>query len=158
MHPLLQEGDILFISPPPNLNLAIGDIVAYRAEKHPSENINLVHRYLFGMNLISPNTIYAKADNYSHLDPPFTKNSLIGKVTEVRRNGKRIELSHALTRYSFRLVGFASATQGLLYLILAKIYAQMLGNNTPPGWVRTATLRLIGLPLRFCQMVLTVRS
>ncbi len=85
MYPFVQTGDMLLIEPKEAAELNIGDVILYR---RPSGTY-VVHR------LIKRNgsaTLLTKGDSLRYYDAPVPAEQVLGRVTQIEVNGRRIRL------------------------------------------------------------------
>lgn len=86
MHPFIKDGEVVSVSPVPGGRLYPGDVVAFC---HPENGRLVVHR------IIKKNAqgFVLRGDNCAEADGLVPAASIVGRVTEVRRNSriKRLE-------------------------------------------------------------------
>lgn len=120
MLPFVRDGDILTITPLSQAKLNIGNVVAFI---HPTNKNLLVHRVIDKQG----SQFLIKGDNGLLLtDGWIHESQLIGCVTRVERDKKKIRFGFGLERY---LIAFLSK-----YNLLTRIYYQL-------GRIRTKTSR-----------------
>lgn len=83
MAPFIRDGDIVTVSPLSGSSPGLGDVVAFI---HPETKRLIIHRVV-GKSLKS---YKIKGDNISQGDGPITKEHIMGLVTKVERDGRKV--------------------------------------------------------------------
>ena len=114
MSPFIKDGDTVTLSPPRDGSARLGDLVAFA----PSKSHRLVlHRVVRA----GEDYVLTKGDN-SHpdrdFDPPIRQGDILGRVTHVERDGKKIRLGRGPER---ALIAFLSS-RGLLVPLIAHLH------------------------------------
>ncbi|HEX8619654.1 MAG TPA: S24/S26 family peptidase, partial [Thermoanaerobaculia bacterium] len=78
MHPVIREDDSVHVEP--LRDIRVGDVVLTDAERGLT-----AHRVI----AMRGDTIVTRGDNAPHEDPPVVRARVLGKVTHLKRNGKR---------------------------------------------------------------------
>ncbi len=81
MHPVLQDGDIVFYRHIPFKNILINDIIVFKLNER-----YITHRVIYK----AKNYVIAKGDKVYRADPIVNKKQIIGKVMHIVRNRKKI--------------------------------------------------------------------
>lgn len=110
MAPFIRDADIVTISPLPNSALSIGKVVAFT---HPKTNAVSIHR-LVGRE---GNNYLIKGDNCLEADGLIPIDNILGYVTKVERDGKRIFLGLGIERL---IIAFLNKTQ-----ILPRLFSML---------------------------------
>ncbi|HEX8253094.1 MAG TPA: S24/S26 family peptidase, partial [Thermoanaerobaculia bacterium] len=82
MHPVIREHDALHVEP--TQQCKVGDVILARAERGLT-----AHRVL----AIRGDVIITRGDNTPAPDPPLPRPRILGKVTWVERDGKRLKVA-----------------------------------------------------------------
>jgi hypothetical protein len=133
MSPFIRDKDVITISQGQKTKPHIGDVVAVI---NPINGALTVHRIVGETEA----GILLKGDNLETIDGIFARNEIIGLVTNIERNGKKVRFG---SRPANRLIAFFSRTGTLKKLILPLLRKL---KNTSGG--RTGRLNLF---LRFLQ-------
>ena len=107
MSPFIKDGDVVTVSPLSECSLGLGDVVAFI---NPAIRNLVVHR-LVGKR---GNSYLIKGDNTAETDGSIAKTNILGCVTKVERNGKRVFLGLGPERF---LLSILTRT-GLLFPLL----------------------------------------
>jgi signal peptidase I len=113
MSPFIRNGDILTIARLDDGGARPGDIVVVN---HAGRSV-IVHRVIKA----SAKDIILKGDNCSIADGTFVYTSIVGKVTTIERDGRKVGFHSGSTG---RLIAFVSAT-GLLNGVLLPFLRRM---------------------------------
>lgn len=97
MHPFIQDGDIITVSPVENSSINIGDVVLYS----PAEDTLIVHRVINKYTEDNNLTMLIKGD--ASFGSPESVNSqrVLGKIVSIERNGRERKLDTSL----YRIIG-----------------------------------------------------
>jgi hypothetical protein len=86
MAPFIRDGDLVVVSPPISSLPGPGEVVAFL---HPETGVPCIHRVLS----IGHDDFLTQGDNRPQRpDGRIRREALLGRVTRVERNGKRIRL------------------------------------------------------------------
>ncbi len=107
MSPLIRDGDVVTISPLHGTSPRVGDVVAFI---HPEIKRVFIHRVVRKIG----DSYMMKGDNSPDGDGPVLKAKMLGLVTRVDRDKKRITLGLGPERY---LIAFLSRKNLLLSLL-----------------------------------------
>lgn len=86
MAPFIGAGDVLTISRIHNNDVRVGDVAAV---VKPSSHCVIVHRVVARNH----HFVIVKGDNCSQTDGAFPYDAIVGRVTNIERNGSRAKLS-----------------------------------------------------------------
>ena len=92
MSPFIRNGDIITISPLTNKSITRGDIVAFVC---PITEKLVVHRVV---ECNGRGEVCIAGDNLPKLDTTISEKRILGRVTNVERNGKKITLGLGVER------------------------------------------------------------
>ena len=107
MSPFVKDGDIVLLAPLSRGHLRIGDIAAHVS---PGTGKLIVHRVVGKQN----RDFLIKGDNTPDADGFVPKENILGRVTKVERNGKRVFLGLGPERL---LIAFLNRRNLLLPLL-----------------------------------------
>jgi hypothetical protein len=86
MAPFIRDGDVILVSPIASRAPGLGDVVAF---VHPETELLCMHRVLS----VNGDRFLIKGDNMPEKpDGMIPRVAIIGRVTHVKRNGRRISL------------------------------------------------------------------
>ena len=121
MHPFIRHGDVITVSPLSGNVPRYGDIVAF---VRPSSNQLVVHRVVGK----GDGSLLIKGDNNDHDDGFISSENILGYVTKVERNGKKVGLGLGPERF---FIAFLNRKGLLLTLLLPlwKIARPILGKR-----------------------------
>ena len=120
MAPFLRPGDKVLVQPAQPEALRVGDlIVARRAGEF------ITHRLV----RIGKNEYYTKGDRSRYLDPPLTLDSIIGKVIEIERPGRIVDMQAGYWRLVNALLGRINWWQANVFVFLRKARNRVLRRN-----------------------------
>ncbi|HSM59007.1 MAG TPA: hypothetical protein VK879_22820 [Candidatus Sulfomarinibacteraceae bacterium] len=94
MRPLFQQGDQVGLCPTALQHLAPGDVVLLR-----DGNTFLTHRFCGLRQAESETTLLTRGDRPLTLDPPWSPNSYVGRVTTLHRSGRVLDLDQGVGRW-----------------------------------------------------------
>lgn len=118
MSPFIRDGDVILIAPPLNTRPRLGDVLAVI---HPKTDELMVHRVI-GKNhkacLIQGDNLSGESDGW------VPREKILGRVTRVERNGKKVWLGLGPERYGIALF----SRMGLLALA-SKCQKKLKGQN-----------------------------
>ena len=103
MRPFIIAGDIVTVEPADARELRVGDVVLFQ-----SGDLAVVHRMLY--QYVRGGTAYllTKGDSIPSPDRPVPQTRLLGRVTAIDRNGRRIDLDSAPARAFAMLLALLS--------------------------------------------------
>jgi len=105
MTPFIRSGDVITIASLDRRGARLGMVVAF---KHPAGGHLVIHRIVG----VAPGAVFIKGDNSPHrTDGWIPVGNLLGRVLEIRRNGKHVWLGLGIERY---LIAFFSKVQWLI--------------------------------------------
>ena len=115
MRPFVKDGDMLSIEPTEATKVQIGDVILFWQEGRV-----LVHRVV-KTRIENEGMLMAKGDSHLRPDRPVHPDQVLGKVTSVEREGKRISLARGVPRLAGVLLwGKAPFLGCRIYLLLGK--------------------------------------
>jgi signal peptidase I len=85
MHPFVRDGDVVTVQPLGKSRIGAGDIVAFT---HPGAGRLVVHRVAAGTG----RGLLMKGDNAEYADGIVPLENVLGRVSRVERDGRRIRL------------------------------------------------------------------
>ena len=112
MSPFLRPGDKLVVQQSPPEAFRIGDLVVVCRKCE-----FITHRLVS----IRENEWYTKGDRSRILDPPFSGNTIVGKVIQIDRTGGSVNLQTNYWRFMNSLLGRISWWQVPLFVFLKKV-------------------------------------
>lgn len=98
MSPFIKDGDVVTISPPFNSSVGFGEMVAFIC---PGTGRLVIHRVVGK----SGNYYLIKGDDIIKPDGLISEENILGRITEVQRNGKKAFLGLGPARF---LIAFLS--------------------------------------------------
>ncbi|MGE5741961.1 MAG: S24/S26 family peptidase [Candidatus Aminicenantes bacterium RBG_16_66_30] len=104
MSPFVKDADVITVSPLRGREPRTGEIVAFL---HPKSGRAAVHRVVRA----APGTFLLRGDNTSDAEGPLAAERILGVVTEVVRDGKKVK---GVQGCGARLIAFFSRTGGLV--------------------------------------------
>lgn len=84
MSPFVKDGDVITVSPLRGREPRTGEIVAFL---HPKSGRAAVHRVVRA----APGAFLLRGDNAGDAEGPLSRDRILGVVTEIVRDGKRIK-------------------------------------------------------------------
>lgn len=93
MAPFIKDGDVITVSPLNKREPGLGDVIAF---KHPVKNRVVVHRVIGKKD---PELIIHGDGVEDNSDEIIPLENLLGQVTEVNREGKKVWLGLGIERY-----------------------------------------------------------
>lgn len=103
-------------------NVAIGDIILYSCQGRL-----MLHRFIYKKkNFGGSLRMVTKADIAVQPDPPIGADSLIGKVIEIKRNGKSVRIDRYLWPMAFRVIGVLSLLEATAWYLRAKTFNHLV--------------------------------
>jgi signal peptidase I len=85
MTPIINDGDIITVSPCLSAGLRSGDVAAFT---HPVTDRLVVHRIVE----IRGGAFMVKGDNNENFDGLIPESRVLGRITRIERNGKSVQL------------------------------------------------------------------
>ena len=118
MHPFIQSGDTLLIEAARAKNLNLGDIalVYFTSGKF------LIHRVIRKNN---PGTLLTNGDSLRQPDEPVTDEQVFGRVIQVERSGRILNLSGLFNNINARLISLLARNRLPLQLHLKQILGEL---------------------------------
>ncbi len=110
MSPFIRDGDVLTISPLPDSSPIIGDIVAF---VHPETKKLTIHRIISRKG----DSYIIKGDNANESDGLLRKENILGLVTGIERDGRKVFICLGPERF---LIAFLNR-RGLLFPLLLSL-------------------------------------
>lgn len=142
MSPILREGNQILVKTTLPQDLHFGDIIVYK-----SKDLLIAHRFLyrkFRRNNIME--IVAKADNSSERDSPFSSDCLLGKVVEIIKKGKTLNLEGDHWRIISFLIGTVSLLEAIIFETICTLRMRCFKRLKVKNTVRKNVARLIRIP------------
>ena len=134
MRPFIKDGDVLVITPVDFSEVQRGDVILFRQGERA-----LVHR-LVSRRGDEGEILIVKGDAYLSPDPPLHADQVLGKVTRVGRDGRRVNLDRGVWRWAgVRLWGTPPFWGSRVYHLLTQAQrglAQVAG--WAAGWGKSA--------------------
>ncbi len=106
MYPFIRDGDVLTIAPLQGASPRFGDVVVFT---HPTTGKLIIHR-IVGKRAGAYRT---KGDNAPEEDGMISRATIVGRVTNVKRNGKYVSIGLGPDRF---IIAFVTRN-GLLPLL-----------------------------------------
>lgn len=115
MRPFIKDGDILGIKPIEATEVQVGDVILFRQGGRI-----LVHRVV-KRHVENEVMLIVKGDSHLRPDGPVHPDQLLGKVTSVEREGKKISLDRGVSKLAGALLwGKAPFLGCRIYRLLGK--------------------------------------
>ena len=89
MRPWIRDGDLVTLGPTDPARLKRGDVIAFTS----AAGSLTIHRLVAVRMEAGGLTFVARGDARSVSDPPFGVNRMVGRVIEVRRDGRRVRVN-----------------------------------------------------------------
>jgi hypothetical protein len=115
MHPFIQDGDVVTVSPGPGRSTRLGEVVAFC---HPETEKLVVHRVLAR----SAGAYLLRGDNTLEADGLVRPAHILGRVTRVERQGRRVRLGRGPERRLLALLARHELLHPLLQQALRVLY------------------------------------
>jgi len=115
MHPFIQDGDVIIVSPPKGRKPRPGDVAAFC---QPETGKLTVHRVIARR----PRGVLLRGDNTSVVDGWVPGENVLGRVTRVQRHSRQVRLGQGPERY---LIAWL-ARKDMLRQLIHKV-SQVLG-------------------------------
>lgn len=118
MFPFIRDGDVITVSPLNRSLPSIGDVVAFN---HPLDKRIVVHRVV---GRSTKGYLIIKGDNVKKPDGNILINYVVGRVSKVQRNGRRVFLGLGKEKYLIALfsrLGLRFSSMFIPYCILRNI-------------------------------------
>jgi len=113
MHPLIENGDMITVSPLSGTLPRIGDVVAFIISSAGKDKL-IVHRVIARKG----RCYLMKGDNMLRVDGLVHKSRILGYLTKVEREGKEVPFGLGLERYLIAII----SRQGRLYPFLSPVW------------------------------------
>jgi signal peptidase I len=123
MTPIIEDGDIITVSPCLSSDLRSGDIAAFT---HPVIDRLVVHRIVE----IRGRSFLVKGDNNESFDGLIPESHVLGRITRIERNGKGVKLGLGAERSAIAFLSRFNILS-LLLVPLRKFYRSHL--SKPPA-------------------------
>jgi signal peptidase len=120
MQPFLRPGDRVAVQHAAPKDLQIGDLVVARRQGE-----FITHRLV----RIGKNEYYTKGDRSRYLDPPLSKDNMIGRVIEIDRPGRIVDLQTSYWGMMNALLGRINWWEANLFVFLRKVRNRVLRRN-----------------------------
>lgn len=104
MSPLVRDGDIVLVRPTGAREVRVGDVVILRAEPEHLIVHRIVRRHLRAEGTV----VTVQGDQVSVPDGVFPAAQLLGRVVEIERDGRQIEVGRPMMRVLGRLAAYRS--------------------------------------------------
>ena len=104
MSPFVKDGDVITVSPLRGREPRTGEIVAFL---HPKSGRAAVHRVV----RTASGTFFLRGDNSADAEGPVSGERILGVITEVVRDGKRVK---GLQGHRGAVIAFLSRSGGLV--------------------------------------------
>ena len=124
MTPFIRDGDVLTVSPLPDGVARRGDVVAYV----PSGARRLAIHRLVG---VEGDAAFIRGDNTSRTVECVPGHNILGSVTRVERNGKRVYFALGPERFVLVLFGCKGPLFQLLYRVWRFVRPVVRRNSLP---------------------------
>jgi hypothetical protein len=111
MVPFIKDGDLVTVSPLLGSSPGLGDVVAFI---QPGTRRLAIHRIIGKKD----SSLLIKGDNTHQIDGLIPETNILGYVTRVERDGKKVSLGLGLERFFIALL----ARRGLLSLFFLSIW------------------------------------
>ena len=111
MYPFIKDGDVITVSPLRRTSLSLGDVVAFIPPR--TEKLT-IHRVIGKKG----NSCLIRGDNTSQNDGLIHETNILGYVTRVERDGKKVSLGLGLERF---IIAFLTR-RGLLSPFLLPVW------------------------------------
>jgi len=121
MQPFIREGDVVTVSPLRGAGLRVGDVVAYAALE--AERV-VVHRVI-GRN---GRDLLIKGDGNAGADGLIAETQILGRVTRVERDGRKVHLGLGPERWLIARL----ARSGLLWSYLLPAWQRFCSRTGGP--------------------------
>lgn len=113
MYPFIREGDVLTVEPVNPSELRLGEIAFYRTASR-----GVAHRFIGTSRRNGKIRLVLQGDRSIRPDPPAEADWILGRVTEVSRNGRTVSLATPKRRLLAALWALSSPLRPLLYPVL----------------------------------------
>jgi hypothetical protein len=111
MSPFIKDGDLVTVSPLLGSSPGLGDVVAFI---QPGTRRLAIHRIIGKKG----SSFFIKGDNTYQIDGLIPETNILGYVTRVERDGKKVSLGLGLERFFIALL----ARRGLLFPFLLPVW------------------------------------
>jgi len=110
MYPSIREGELITVEPVVASDVTLGDIVLYRCERGL-----LAHRVVDNRtqsSVLSPYHFLLRGDASLCCDQPVAAQQILGRVVEVKRNGRSVALATRGAKMGHKVRRLASGLKG----------------------------------------------
>ena len=97
MYPFIRNNDVITLSSISRMNPRFGEVVAFIS---PSTERLAIHRVIGKRGTF----IITKGDNLDRIDGLVPRYNILGRVSKIERNGKKVRLCIGLERYIITLL------------------------------------------------------
>jgi signal peptidase I len=118
MTPIINDGDIITVSPCLPAGLRSGDIAAF---SQPVTDRLVVHRIVG----IQGGSFMVKGDNNENFDGPIPESRVLGRITRIERNGRNLHIGLGAERSAIAFLSRINILS-LLLVPLRKIFRSHL--------------------------------
>jgi len=94
MRPFIQDGDLITVSPLRNYPARVGDVVLYKTANDRA----IVHRVILKTRIDGRAIFFVKGDANLSRPEEAARESVLGRVTAIERNGRERKLDTKLNR------------------------------------------------------------
>ncbi len=115
MYPSIRDRDILIVRPVHPSELRIGEVVFYTTASKA-----VAHRLISARRGAAGRTFLLQGDRSVRPDPPIRGDQILGRVVEVSRKGRKIQLETSERRFSGLLWALTTSIRPLLYPFLRR--------------------------------------
>ncbi len=113
MYPFIRDGDVLTVEPVNASELRLGEIAFYRTASR-----GVAHRFIGTSRTNGRISLILQGDRSIRPDPPVEADWILGRVTEISRNGRTVSLATPKRRLLAALWALSSHLRPVLYPIL----------------------------------------
>lgn len=153
MNPILTDRNQILVKAVSLQDLRLGDIIVYK-----NKDQFIAHRFLY-RNFRKDNImeIVAKADDSSERDEPFSLNCLLGKIVEINRKGKTLNLENNFWRIVSYLIGAVSLLEMVIFETICVVRTKFFKGLKIKKTIRQNVAILIRIP-KFLLLKILIRS
>jgi len=117
MHPFIKNGEVIEVKPASSLEIKVGDIVFYRANRGGMVAHRAIRKKIEKNKVI----LETKGDSVPRSDWWVYPEQILGKVVAIERNGKRVELDKGLKKLTNLIWAKISPFSRWIYPIYRRI-------------------------------------
>ena len=122
MYPMIENGDVLTVAPLGRRAVSPGDVVEFR---HPGHGGLRVHRVVGRRN----NTYLVQGDGRTEPDGWIPRENILGRVTEITRQGRRIHFGLGCERFAIALANRWSVLREIARFVWRAVRPLALGHR-----------------------------